>query len=289
MSPASCPDPTEVERLVTLIEGWGLSCDVAPHALDRFGYMAGTDEDRLADLNEAFRDPAVRAVVTTRGGAGAYRIADAVDFAAVRTDPKPVLGFSDISYLHLALAKYCRLAVIHGCLVGQSAERTARHLLMTTDPITLESDPRAVSAAVAASGRVVGRVLGGNLTAVATSIGIRVPDLSGAILFLEDQRVVGTVDRQLTQLIASGVLDGVAGVALGSFEGFRDYYARGWTIVEVLLDRLGGLGVPVLGGLSAGHDVKTPSGEWDQSAVPLGTTATLDVAAGTLTVAPAVN
>ena len=116
------------------------------------------------------------------------------------------------------------------------------------------------------------------------------PSMDGAILFLEDQRVVGlgTIDRQLTQLIESGSLDGVAGVALGSFEGFRDYSDRGWTIVDVLADRLGALGVPVLGGLPAGHDLVGADGTPDQMAVPLGSLATLDTETGTLTVDPIV-
>ena len=81
---------------------------------DSVGYLAGTDEDRLADLNDAFRDPGVRAVFATRGGKGAYRISDKLDFDAVRRDPKPLVGFSDITAVHLTLWKECRLAAIHG-------------------------------------------------------------------------------------------------------------------------------------------------------------------------------
>lgn len=105
-------------------------------------------------------------------------------------------------------------------------------------------------------------MIGGNLAMLATSVGVRVPSMSGAIVFLEDQRVVGigTIDRQLTQLVESGVLDGIVGVALGSFEAFRGYSDRGWTIVDVLNDRLGQLGVPVLGGLFAGHDLSATMG-----------------------------
>ena len=80
---------------VEVLESWGLRVDVGRHVLDEWGYMAGRDEDRLADLNDAFRDPTVRAIIATRGGAGAYRIADGVDFDAVRADPKPLVGFSD--------------------------------------------------------------------------------------------------------------------------------------------------------------------------------------------------
>jgi muramoyltetrapeptide carboxypeptidase len=80
VSPASYPTADWVEESVAILERWGLVAEVGNHALDKFGYMAGTDEDRLKDLNEAFRDPGIRAVITTRGGAGAYRIADRIDF-----------------------------------------------------------------------------------------------------------------------------------------------------------------------------------------------------------------
>jgi muramoyltetrapeptide carboxypeptidase len=202
VSPASYPEPEWIAESVRILEGWGLIAEVAEHALARWGYLAGRDSERLADLNEAFRDPAMRAVITTRGGAGAYRIADDIDFDAIRADPKPVVGFSDITYLHLALWQHCRVSGIHGCLAGTTAISAVRQLLMTTDPLVLERDTAAVSAAIHVGGRARGRLIGGNLTAVATSVGVRLPDLRGAILFLEAQREIGLglVDRQLGSL-----------------------------------------------------------------------------------------
>lgn len=211
VSPASYPTQESVDDCLAILDRWGLVGEVAGHALDEHGYMAGTDEDRLKDLNDAFRDPQVRAVIATRGGAGAYRIADQLDFDAVRADPKPFIGFSDITAIHLSLLRNCGLAVVHGCLFGTACVPTVRQLLMTTEPLTLQHNPDAVSATVAVPGRATGPLIGGNLALFATSVGVRVPDLTGAILFLEDQRVVGLgiIDRQLTQLIASGTLDGI--------------------------------------------------------------------------------
>ena len=288
VSPASYPDRASVEAYIRTLESWGLRCEVGKHAFNEFGYMAGTDAERLADLNDAFKNPQVRAIVTTRGGAGAYRIADDIDFAAVRADPKPVVGFSDISYLHLSLLKQCQLGSIHGCLYGTRATTTVKHLLMSTEPIILHRSLSTVSASVQFPGKVQGQLIGGNLPALATSVGIRLPAMNGAILFLETHRVagLGMVDRHLTQLLRSGVLEGIVGVALGSFERFRDFSDRGWTILDVLNDRLGKLGVPVLGGLYAGHDLTDDNGNHDQSALPLGSFATLDVSKGTLTIDP---
>lgn len=291
VSPASYPPAEWIEESVRILEGWGLIAEVAEHAVARYGYMAGRDCERLADLNEAFRDPGVRAVITTVGGAGAYRVADDIDFDAVLADPKPVVGFSDITYLHLALWQHCRVPGIHGCLAGATAISTVRQLLMTTDPLVLERDSTAVSAAIHVGGQARGRLIGGNLTSVATSVGVRLPDLAGAILFLEAHREIGLglIDRQLTQLVRSKELDGVAGIALGSFQGFADYEDRGWTVRDVLLDRLSRLGVPVLGGLYCGHDLVGADGGPDQSAFPIGTTALLDADQETLTFEPCVR
>ncbi|WP_412474589.1 S66 peptidase family protein [Rhizobium sp. WW22] len=114
VSPASSPDRDMVLRHAEILKGWGLNVDFGEHAFSKWSYLAGTDEERLADLNAAFRDPKVRAIFTTRGGKGSYRIADQVDFAAVRRDPKFVIGFSDITALHLSLLKHCHQVGIHG-------------------------------------------------------------------------------------------------------------------------------------------------------------------------------
>jgi len=290
ISPASYPPETDIAVNIDILENWGLRCDTGKHVLDEYGYMAGSDADRLSDLNSAFRDPTVRAILTTRGGAGAYRIADDIDFAAVRSDPKPLIGFSDITYLHLSLFHHCQLGGIHGCLWGNNAQRTVKQLLMSTDSITLRANPDAVSAGVTFSGKAKGRIIGGHLQSVAGSIGIRMPSLDGAILFLEYNKTsgLGTVDRYLTQLIRSGALDGVVGVVLGSFECLRDHTDRGWTIIDVLIDRLGVLNVPVLGGIDAGHDLTDHNGDSDQYALPLGSVATIDTQKGILSIKPIV-
>jgi muramoyltetrapeptide carboxypeptidase len=291
LSPSSPPDRRWLDESIRILESWGLQVDVGRHALDEHAYMAGHDHDRLADLNDAFKDPAVRAIVTTRGGAGSYRIIEGIDFAAVRADPKPVVGFSDITNIHLALWTHAKLATIHGCLTGPTATANVRDLLMTTAPLTIHRDPAALSAAISVQGVGVGPLVGGNLRELAGSVGTGSIDLTGAIVLIEDLRHVGIgqVDRNLTQLIRSGVLDDIAAIAIGSFEAFNGYTDRSWTVVDVLHERLAGLGVPILGGLNIGHDIIGPTGTPDQNAATLGATATLDANAGTLTVGACVQ
>jgi muramoyltetrapeptide carboxypeptidase len=136
------------------------------HVLDQWGYMAGRDEDRLADLNDALRDSGIRAVIATRGGAGAYRIADQFDFDAVCTDPKPLVGFSDITNLHLALWRHTGLVRVHGCLAGHRAAQAVRTLLTETTPSTLYRDAQSITAAIVTPGQASGPLVGGNLSAV---------------------------------------------------------------------------------------------------------------------------
>jgi muramoyltetrapeptide carboxypeptidase len=291
VSPASFPSRKWLTESIEILESWGLTVEAGEHSLDQWGYMAGRDQDRLDDLNNAFRDPGVRAIITTRGGAGSYRITDGIDFDAVRADPKPVVGFSDITNLHLALWDHCRLANIHGCLAGDHAKASVRQLLMTREPLVLQRDPNALSAAVEVPGHASGPLIGGNLSALIGFIGAGLPSLDGAILLLEDQRTIGLgqIDRQLTHLIRSGSLDGLRGIALGLFTGFEDYVDRGWNVVDVLRDRLEQLQGPVLGGLALGHGGKGIDGGPDQYAAALGATAILDTSAGTLTVGPCVR
>ncbi|TDE34477.1 LD-carboxypeptidase [Nonomuraea mesophila] len=281
VSPSSFPGVEDVEDLTRLLGGWGLKVKAGEHVLDQRGYMAGHDADRLADLNAAFADPEVRAVIATRGGAGAYRISGGIDFDAVRADPKPLVGFSDITYLHLAIWRHCRVPGIHGCLVGHHAIATARRLLMGAEPSTYRRNPELQPVSAEVPGRARGHLLGGWLGALAGMAGAGLPDLTGAILMIEAERTVGLgqIDRQLTQLLQAGALDGVRGIALGRFPGFEDYTDRGWNLIDVLRDRLTPLGVPVLGGLEFGHGP-------DPHAVALGTMAELDTEDGTLTLRP---
>ncbi|RMT79971.1 LD-carboxypeptidase [Pseudomonas viridiflava] len=286
VSPAGPVDPRKIESAVEVLKSWGLRPRVYPHALGKHSFYSGTDEERLADLNAALADPDIRAVICSRGGYGMQRIVQQVDMNAVRSDPKLVTGFSDITALHGALWNHARLASIHGPVATQ-LERGGlfasgmRHVLMSTEPVLLRSDPAAPTARIRSGGAAQGVLLGGNLCMLSTSVGTPfMPDLSGAILLLEEvSEAAYRVDRMLTHLGNCGMLGRLAGIALGEFSPALN---TGGTIspADVLAERLGNLGIPVLGGLPVGH------GDLNQ-AVPLGTQAVLDADAGTLLVAAA--
>jgi muramoyltetrapeptide carboxypeptidase len=291
VSPASTPTQEEVEIGATILESWGLRVEIGVHAFDRKGhFLAGSDADRLADINEALRDPGVRAIFTTRGGKGAYRIAHALDFEAARRDPKPLVGYSDITILHLALWKECGLAGFHGPSVGwcqdyygDDAADRLRRALMEPEPLTIHQDPSDITAKVVVEGSASGILMGGNLGMIGRSVGWTCPSFAGAILLIEAvDTFIGGIDGTLTQLRRSGCLDGLRGVAVGQFIRSAEPKPGKWSVVDVLYDQLAQIGVPILGGLPIGHGPHPLT-------IPLGTMATLDTTSRTLTVEPGVR
>ena len=257
VSPASTPDRDQVMRRAEILEDWGLTVDFGEHAFDKLSFLAGTDEDRLTDFNAALNDPDIRAIFATRGGKGSYRIADRLDFAAIRRDPKFIVGFSDITALLLALHRNCGLVGIHGSVMDDAALHPTnialRHLLMEGGDMLLAAQADESTAELTTHGQASGRLLGGNLDTIAACAGWALPRLDGAILLLEAVEMqIGQVDRQLTMLRKAGHLDGLAGVAVGQFVGFKPS-SGGLTVVDLLRDHLHRLGVPILGGLPVGH------------------------------------
>ncbi|MEV7788786.1 LD-carboxypeptidase [Streptomyces sp. NPDC088106] len=277
--------PVPEDRLLAgldVLRGWDLDPVAAPHVLDRdgrFGYLAGSDADRAADLQSAWCDPAVDAVICARGGYGVQRMVDLLDWEAMRAaGPKVFVGFSDITALHEAFAVRLGLVTLHGPMAaGLDFVKSARaqdHLratLFAPEKVrTLTSDGTAL-----VPGRARGVTLGGCLSLLAADLGTphARPTARGGLLCLED---VGEetyrIDRYLTQLLRAGLLDGVSGLLLGSWAQCEPYEG----VRALLADRLGGLGVPVAEQFGFGHCD-------DALTVPFGVTAELDADAGTLT------
>ncbi|GGZ05207.1 S66 peptidase family protein [Streptomyces poonensis] len=278
--------PVPEERLsagLDILRGWDLDPVVAPHVLGRhpeFGYLAGTDADRAADLQAAWCDPDVDAVLCARGGYGVQRMVDLLDWDAIRAaGPKVFVGFSDITALHEALAVRAGVVTLHGPMAaGVDFLKNARaqdHLRATLFAPETVRTITAGRAAALVPGRARGVLLGGCLSLLAAELGTphARPSARGGLLCLED---VGEdtyrLDRYLTQLLRAGWLDGVAGVVLGSWADCAPYSE----VRTLLADRLGGLGVPVVEELGFGH------GEGALT-VPFGVTAELDAGEGTLT------
>jgi muramoyltetrapeptide carboxypeptidase len=210
VSPASTPEREKVARGAEILTGWGLTVEIGLHAFDTMGhYLAGRDEDRLADINDALRDPAVRAIFCTTGGKGAYRIAHDLDFDAARRDPKPLVGFSDITILHMELWQRCRAVGFHGPHVawsdeyyGHAAAEELRRAFMEPESLTIHQDPSDPTAKVVLEGKATGVLMGGNLRMIGTAVGWVCPSFAGAILLIEEvDKPIGRIDSTITQLL----------------------------------------------------------------------------------------
>ncbi len=277
------------ERLArgrAVIESWGLEVTVGEHVLDRTRHHAGTDEARAADLLAAWCDPSVSAVLVARGGSGAARLVDGLDWAAMRTAaPKVLVGFSDVTVLHEAVAHHLGLTSLFGPMPASDVFggadpdlATADHLRRTLfEPETVQTIgpdmPGSPGSTVPhVSGRATGPTVGGTLALLANTVGTAESrPAHGCIALLEDvAEPAYRIDSLLTQLLRTGWFDDVAGIVLGSCTDCGD------GAVDTVVERLSGLGVPLVSGLPFGHGRP-------QLTVPLGVEAELDADSGTLT------
>ncbi|MEV4561097.1 LD-carboxypeptidase [Kitasatospora sp. NPDC049285] len=282
-APSGAVEPERLALGTEILRSWDLDVVTLPHVHDthpRLSHLAGTDAHRAADLQAAWLDPDIAAILCVRGGFGVQRMVDLIDWDALRAaPPKLLVGFSDITALHEAVARNLGTPTLYGPMPGtvvfSTDARTADHLRRTLFEPATTTVLTGPDATPLVPGRAHGTLMGGCASVLAADRGTpgARPAFAGGLLILEDiNEQPYQLDRILTQLLRNGALDGVAGVVLGSWEACGPLDA----VREVMLDRLGGLGVPVLWELGFGH---SPS----SLTVPLGVPATLDADAGTVT------
>jgi muramoyltetrapeptide carboxypeptidase len=280
--------PAPLDRLeagLEVLRSWGLEVREGAHVRSRhrdLSYLAATDDDRAGELQEAWRDPSVRAVFCARGGYGVQRLVDRLDWPGLaRCGVKALVGFSDVTALHQAFARHLGVATVHGPVVtslGDADADTREHLRrLLCEPGEVETlfpSPLATLLPGHTAGRATGPLVGGNVTVLAAGIGsAAVMPAAGSIALLEDvAESPYRLDRALTQLLRAGWFDGVRGVVAGQFARCGDPEA----VRRVLADRLGPLDVPTL--------IEAPVGHVEHNrAVPLGVPVLLDADAGTVT------
>jgi muramoyltetrapeptide carboxypeptidase len=292
VTPGSPPETrAEVERGIAWWESRGYRVKLLPGALEQDAWHAGSPEVRARDLQAAFADPEIDAVQTTRGGYGSAQVIPLLDFEAIAESPKFFVGLSDITALHAALLVHAGLATFYGpslTIFGNPSPSplTVDRFLQvlageTTGPVPEDRDRLTVISI--AGGTASGRLVGGCLIDFMYTIGTPwEPDLNGTIFFFEE---VGSppirIDRALLHLEQIGKFEGVRGIVVGELAGCEWYEftsaPRSKTLEDVLGDRLGGLGIPVLYGLPLGHGASLAT-------LPLGVEATVDADELTLTI-----
>ncbi len=280
VAPAGPLQPSVLDKAIDRCRTLGLEPVVYPAATRQRGYLAGSDEERLADLQAAFEDPATDGVWALRGGYGTLRILDGLDLARQRHDPIPFMGFSDNTNLH-ALHARAEVVSFHGPHPGADFPRETQAsfraaLFSGRPPGPLLSRPADPAPHALVGGVAEGRLIGGNLAILASLCGSR-DSISARrrILFMED---VGEpayrVDRMLHQLLRAGAVDGAAGLAFGRFTGVREGLSDILAVVSEFAVRLG---VPAVADLPFGHTEHNCT-------IPVLAKARLDADAATLTV-----
>jgi muramoyltetrapeptide carboxypeptidase len=279
----------DLTRGQELCRALGLDPVLGASAGRRHGYLAGTDAERLADLNGALHDPSIDAIWCLRGGFGVTRILDQVDFSPLATRPKAVIGYSDVTALILASFRATGVVSFHAPMARAPMTAFTRasfeaSVFRATPVARLPRLPAPTGILVPRSPRLLtirggvaeGPLLGGNLSLIAALQGTKhLPSFDGALLFLEDiGEDLYRIDRMLAQLRMTGLLSQVAGVILGQFTDMRRGTSEGALgFDEVMATYLEPLGVPVLSGVPVGHVD-------DQWTMPIGVRARLDASAG---------
>jgi muramoyltetrapeptide carboxypeptidase len=270
-------DPDSLALAERTISYFELKPKWGKNVRQREGYLGGAVQGRLDDLHAMFRDREVKAIVALRGGYGAAQLLDRIDYDLIRSNPKILLGYSDIT----------ALVTFHGPVVlsrftGYTQEHF-RAALFDPKPMGAIANPPdsnplrpAHILRTVRPGKARGRLIGGNLTLICSLMGTPYEiDTRGRILFTEDvDEEPYRIDRMLTQLRLAGKLDAAAGIVFGECADCRpkDYkpsFSSTFTLGEVLDRILGDLKIPVLSGLTIGHTE-------DQLTLPEGVMATLD-------------
>ncbi|NYG54874.1 DUF4031 domain-containing protein [Nocardioides perillae] len=276
VAPSGPVDPARLAAGVALLRDWGLVVDepVLPPPGEQ-PWLASTDAERAADLERAWLDEGVDAVWCARGGSGAHRVVDLLDWTALLEVRPPLLvGFSDTTALHEAVASRLGLVTVHGPVVAMLPDLDPA-ALAATRALVLEGRVDDLLGAPLLPGRAEGPLVGGNLTVLAAGAGTPTSrPARGCVAVLEDvAEPAYRLDRALTQLLRAGWFDGVHGVACGAFTDCGDPAV----VRSLLRARLAPLGVPVVVDLPVGHQPANRP-------LPLGARAALDGDAGVLRV-----
>lgn len=284
-------DPDEIAFAKRFCEFFGLKWKLGKNVGQRFGYLAGTAQQRADDLHAAFSDPGTQAVFAIRGGYGSAQMLDKLDYSLLRRNPKVFLGYSDITALHLALTQRAGLVTFHGPVslshLTDWSQQYLRTALFETKPIGAltnppESNPLRAghSLRTVRGGTARGPLAGGNLTLLTTTLGTPYEiDTSSKILLMEDiGEDIYHIDRMFTQLKLAGKLKAAAGIVIGECKDCPPpNVSSAYSLGEVIDYLLGDLGIPVYYGLSFGHTI-------DQVTIPLGVMASMDADRQTLTI-----
>ncbi|WP_341201652.1 LD-carboxypeptidase [Planomicrobium okeanokoites] len=291
VAPSSPPDLKNLKQALPFLEEMGLKVKMGKSVEAKQGYLAGTDEERLADLHAMFEDPEIAGIICAGGGYGAARITDQIDFAMIKENPKVFWGYSDITFLHTAIGQYAELVTFHGPMLASDVgkeefhERSGRMFGQLFAPFELHYDEGISTLTPVSRGVAQGELVGGNLGLLRSSIGTKFEiDTKDKILLIEDiEKQPYEIDGMLNQLRMARKFEGLAGVVIGDFKNCEpEDPEKSLNLDQVFDHYFKDLGIPVVKGFKIGHCEPHFS-------VPLGVMARLDATEMTLTVLPGVE
>ncbi len=266
-------------RMRRVLAEFGLRSVFGSNVKNRHGYLAGTDRERAENLNQMFVDPDINGIMAVRGGWGGARILPWLNFKAIARNPKVYCGFSDNTTLHHALAAYCGMVSFHGPNGASEwtdlTRQSFKSVVMDAEKSSYES---ASTVETITPGKVTGRLIGGNLTILTTTLGTSYqPDFKKAILFIED---IGErsykIDRMLAHLHHAGALGQLAGLVFGKCTDCSAGPPPTFSIREVINQHIKPLNIPAIFNADIGH-------EDDNFTLPMGIEAELDADGGIIT------
>lgn len=263
VSPASGTNREEVDKMKSLIESYGFKVKMGKSPYEKRGYLSGDDKVRAEDINNMFEDKEVDGIFCARGGYGSPRILDLLDYELISNNPKVFLGYSDITALHTAFNQLCNMVTFHGPMgtsdmihdfSEQSKESLLKAVMKKRENYNLDNIDQS-KLKVLSSGKAEGKLVGGNLSLIADTIGTKYAlDTRGKILFLEEiEEEPRNIDRMLNQLRLSGLLDNAEAIILGNFKDCLPKKKDSLTLDEVFNDYLADLNKPVVSNFQAGH------------------------------------
>jgi muramoyltetrapeptide carboxypeptidase len=266
VTPGSYISPEELEDSINNLQLLGFKTVYNKSILNKTGYFSGNDIQRSEELMEMFLRKDVDGIMCARGGYGCARILPLLDYEVIKNNPKVLIGYSDVTALLYGIYAKTGLICFHGpvgistfnefstnylenILISPHNElRLIRKFEEDTEPVTI------------IGGKAEGELIGGNLSVAVSLIGSEFDiDTKDKVLFLEEtSEEPYRIDRMLTQMLMAGKFDDVSGIALGVFDNcepkkVNPSFESSFSLMEVLFDRLSGLNIPVVYGLSFGH------------------------------------
>jgi muramoyltetrapeptide carboxypeptidase len=261
VSPARSITFDEVHPTIRVMQKWGLEVVLGTHVFGRYNQFAGTDDQRLHDLQQLLDDPSIRAILCSRGGYGTVRLIDRIDFSSFVASPKWIIGYSDITVLHAHIHRQFNIETVHGIMPVNITTDSSNDSLETLKNVLFGSRIRYHFAAGdgCRPGESEGQLTGGNLSILYSLMGSpSEADTAGKILFLEDvDEYLYHLDRMMTGLKRAGKLDRLKGLIVGGMDRMNDNQVPfGKTPAEIISGSIKELDFPVCFNFPAGHGDK---------------------------------